>query len=120
MGRRLQVTISPSVLFKVTWEGLGGPPLEKEYKFHKKRQWRADYAHIPSRTLIEIEGGVWIRGRHIRPQGFMKDIEKYTTATLEGWTVFRLSPNMIDNIWVPKLIKFCKENAREQSQTDRT
>lgn len=107
--------LAPALLFEITWDGLGGPPLEKEYKFHKKRQWRADYAHIPSKTLIEIEGGVFVRGRHVRPKGFEADCHKYNTATLEGWNVFRLTPNMIDSIWLPKLIKFCKEKAREQS-----
>ena len=39
------------------WESLGGPPLEKEFRFHPGRRWRADFAHLPSRTLIEVEGG---------------------------------------------------------------
>lgn len=103
--------IAPALLFELTWEGLKGPELEKEYKFHKKRQWRADYAHLPSKTLIEIEGGIFVRGRHVRPKGFEADCVKYNSATMDGWNVFRLTPNMIDNVWIPKLIRFCKENS---------
>jgi hypothetical protein len=61
-------------------------------------QWTAwDYCrsgilpHIPSRTLIEIEGGIWISGRHNRGVGFITDIEKYNDAALTGWRVFRLA-----------------------------
>ncbi len=37
------------------WNSLGGPPLEREYRFDPSRRWRADFAHEPSRTLIGIE-----------------------------------------------------------------
>lgn len=64
----------------------------KEYKFHPERRWRFDYA-IPERKIaLEVEGGVWTQGRHTRPQGFLGDIEKYNTATLMGWRVFRTTP----------------------------
>ena len=48
--------------FALYWRGLGGPPLEREFRFHPERKWRADFAHIESRTLIEIEGGIYIEG----------------------------------------------------------
>lgn len=70
---------------------MGGPPLEREYRFDPKRRWRADFAHLPSRTLIEIEGGIWIRGRHNQAAGFIADMEKYLEAALAGWTVIRLA-----------------------------
>ena len=77
--------------FALYWRGLGGPELEREFRFHPERKWRADFAHVESRTLIEIEGGIWIQGRHNRPQGFAADIEKYLEAALAGWHVLRLT-----------------------------
>ncbi len=68
------------------WKALDGPPLEKEFRFHPGRRWRADFAHLPSRTLIEIEGGIWLRGRHNRPQGFLADIEPSKPATRDRQT----------------------------------
>ena len=56
------------------------------------RKWRADFAHLDSRTLIEIEGGIYINGRHNRPAGFAADLEKYFEASLAGWRVVRLGP----------------------------
>ncbi len=73
------------------WTSLHGPELEREFRFHPKRRWRADFAQLESRVLIEIEGGVWTRGRHLTPRGFQADAEKYLTATLQGWSVVRLT-----------------------------
>ena len=64
----------------------------KEYKFHPERRWRFDYAVPEHKIALEVEGGVWTQGRHTRPQGFLGDIEKYNTATLMGWRVFRTTP----------------------------
>ena len=65
----------------------------KEYRFHPVRRWRFDYA-IPSHKIaLEVEGGVWTGGRHTSPKGFLGDIEKYNTATLMGWRVFRTTPD---------------------------
>jgi hypothetical protein len=52
--------------FEWLWRTHGGPNLEGEFRFHSERRWRADFAHLPSRTLIEIEGGIYISGRHNR------------------------------------------------------
>jgi very-short-patch-repair endonuclease len=65
----------------------------KEFKFHPVRKWRFDYAIPEHKIALEVEGGVWSGGRHTRPQGFLGDIEKYNTATLMGWRVFRTTPD---------------------------
>ena len=81
--------------FERIWADIHGPALVKELKFIEDRKFRADFAHMGSRTLIEIEGGVFVRGRHMRPGGFINDCEKYYLATMNGWSVIRLTPNMI-------------------------
>lgn len=70
----------------------------KEYRFHPTRRWRFDYA-IPSHKIaIEVEGGVWIQGRHTRGSGFIKDMEKYNAAAALGWRLIRVTPqNLITN-----------------------
>nr|DAJ25575.1 MAG TPA: restriction endonuclease [Caudoviricetes sp.] len=65
----------------------------KEHKFHPKRKWRFDYAIPEHKIALEVEGGVWTGGRHVRAQGFLGDMEKYNTATLMGWRVFRTTPD---------------------------
>ncbi len=97
--------------FADLWHKAGGPPLEAEFRFHPKRRWRADFAHLPSRTLIEIEGGIYVNGRHNRAAGFAADLEiraererqpqaarratrgrvgNSLEAALDGWRVVRL------------------------------
>lgn len=67
----------------------------KEFKFHPIRKWRFDYALPEHRIAIEVEGGVWTGGRHTSPKGFLGDMEKYNTATLMGWRVFRTVPDAL-------------------------
>lgn len=65
-----------------------------EYLFHPTRKWRFDYAIPTHKIAVEIEGGIWKRGRHISPMGFLKDMEKYNTATSMGWRVLRTTPEL--------------------------
>jgi len=100
---------SPSRLearFALLWRAANGPVLESELVFHPGRRWRADFAHIQSRTLIEIEGGIWIQGRHNRAEGFLADIEKYFEAALTGWTVLRLSERQLTLESVARIVRF--------------
>ena len=90
--------------FETLWRASGGPELEKEFRFHPERKWRADFAHIPSRTLIEIEGGIYVNGRHNRGAGFAADLEKYFEAALSGWRVIRIGPNELTADCIARLV----------------
>lgn len=68
------------------------PPTEMEYKFHPERRWRFDFAWPDRKVALEVEGGVWIAGRHTRGSGFVKDMEKYNAAATLGWRVLRVQP----------------------------
>jgi hypothetical protein len=82
-----------------------------EHKFHSKRKWRFDLAWINRCIAVEVEGGVWSRGRHVRPAGFLGDLEKYNQATLAGWRVYRVTPEMIENGEALALITLALEGA---------
>lgn len=62
---------------------------EGQYRFHPERKWRFDLAWPQYMVAAEVEGGVFVRGRHVSPQGFIKDCEKYNAAAELGWSVFR-------------------------------
>ncbi|GIW81475.1 MAG: hypothetical protein KatS3mg105_3282 [Gemmatales bacterium] len=70
----------------------GLPPCVEEYRFHPTRRWRFDYAWPDHKVALEVEGGAWVRGRHVRGKGFVKDIEKYNEAAILGWRVVRCTP----------------------------
>ena len=97
--------------FADLWRAAGGPPLEAEFRFHPQRRWRADFAHVPSRTLIEIEGGIYVQGRHNRAAGFAADIEKYLEAALDGWRVVRLGRAELTLPVVERLVALVKASA---------
>ena len=77
----------------------------KEYRFYKNRQWRFDYALPKYKIAIEVEGGVWTQGRHVRPVGFLGDMNKYNMATLMGWRLFRTTPKKLLTNDTLKLLK---------------
>lgn len=54
------------------------------------RRFRFDFAWPKRKVAIEIEGGIFMRGRHVRPSGFINDATKYNAATLQGWRVYRI------------------------------
>jgi very-short-patch-repair endonuclease len=70
-------------------------PVFLEFSFHPERRWRFDLA-LPERMIaVEIEGAIWVQGRHTRGTGYLKDMEKYNEATRLGWRVFRFTPQQV-------------------------
>lgn len=76
------------VFYKALCDAFGA--VECEYKFHPVRKWRNDYFLTKYRIAVEIEGGVFIGGRHTSGMGFSKDMEKYNAALVEGIVVYRI------------------------------
>lgn len=66
-----------------------------EHQFDLTRKWRFDFAFIPHKVAIEIDGGVYLGGRHVQPKGFQKDCEKINKAIELGWRVLRYTPQML-------------------------
>ncbi len=75
----------------------GLPEAVPEYRFarHVGRQFRFDRAWPGAKVAVELEGGVWSRGRHVRPKGYRVDCEKYNLATMLGWRVLRFTGDML-------------------------
>ena len=70
----------------------GLPKPVTEFEFHSKRAWRFDFAWPEYKIALEVEGGIHSGGRHIQPQGFLGDMEKYNNAAVLGWRVLRFTP----------------------------
>lgn len=101
------------VLFLRGWEHQGGPELVEEHAFAEKlapgavgagRLWRFDFAHLPTKTAFEIDGGTFSRGRHNQGSGSKKDYEKFLAAHLAGWRVVRLTGSQISAVVIAGLI----------------
>ena len=94
--------------FETLWAQLGGPALEKEYQFHPPRKWRFDYCHREKMIAIELHGGIWSEGRHVRGGGFLRDREKMNQAQLDGWIVIELGTGQITAANLEPLIERMK------------
>lgn len=70
----------------------------REFRFHPTRMWRFDFAWPDKKIAIEIEGGVFVKGRHSTGIGFTMDTEKYNQAVLLGWRVLRYTIKNLNNI----------------------
>jgi very-short-patch-repair endonuclease len=74
-----------------------GPGLRKRLERAGLKDWRFDFAWPePVKVAIELEGGTFTKGRHIRARGYSSDCEKYNAAQQLGWVVLRYTTDMIN------------------------
>jgi very-short-patch-repair endonuclease len=73
----------------------GLPEPEREVKAIPGRLFRFDLCWRDRMLAAEVDGGVWVMGRHNRPSGFEKDAEKMSLAAIAGWRVLRLTASMV-------------------------
>ena len=69
--------------------------LHNEHRFCQERKYRLDFAHLPSKTGIEIQGGIWGKGGHSTARGIMRDCEKAILAASHGWHILFLTEQQI-------------------------
>jgi very-short-patch-repair endonuclease len=76
---------------------LSGIQVETEFIFASPRKWRSDYRVKNTKVLIEFEGGLFAKGKqgHSSVSGILRDMEKYNSAALLGYTVIRIAPNHV-------------------------
>lgn len=80
-----------------------------EFKFHPTRKWRFDLAFIGSSKdnmlAIEIQGGLFCRGRHTQGAALLKEYEKLNEACALGWRVLFVQPKDLLTVSTANLIK---------------
>jgi len=93
--------------FVAACTALGIPEPQKEVLFAsaEKRRWRIDY--LFEDVAVEIEGGVFIQGRHSRGVGLTKDAQKYNCLQLLGYRLLRFTAKQAKQnpVWCAKFIK---------------
>ena len=75
-----------------------------EPRFHPTRDWCFDFASIEAKVAVEVEGGLYNGGRHFRPEGFLRDMEKYNEAAACGWLLIRVLPSELLTMRTVRLI----------------
>lgn len=86
---------------------------ETEYRFHPTRMWRFDLCWPDQMLAVEVQGGVWSRGRHTRGQGYTNDCEKLNEAQILGWRVLYVTADQVNNgqalDWIQKALDITKD-----------
>jgi very-short-patch-repair endonuclease len=80
------------------WTDLGGPPLEREYRFAPTRRFRADFVFLSDpKFIVEIDGATQagVKGGHTSFAGYAAGCEKGNIAQAMGYRFFRLTAAMI-------------------------
>ena len=75
----------------------GVPAPEREHVFARPRRFRFDLAWPERLLAVEVDGGAWSAGRHVRPQGFERDCEKSCIAAAHGWRVLHVTGAMVES-----------------------
>jgi hypothetical protein len=102
------------MLSSATGKTLSDSGWVEEHRFHETRRWRFDFAHPASKVAVEIEGGIFIAGRHTRGAGFVGDCEKLNTAQLMGWIIYRIPTTLKDadmQMWAQSIALFAEARA---------
>ena len=86
-----QMKYNPNIVAAYFRE-IGLPRPVFEYCFHPTRKWRLDIAWPEERVVLEVQGGIFIQGRHSRGAALLKEWEKLNTLAGMGWRVLYCQP----------------------------
>ncbi len=80
----------------------GLPNPVREYHFHR---WRFDFAWPKLLVAVEVDGGTFAGGDHVRGKGYQRDCKKNNQAQVEGWAVLRADREMVGSDEFAAIVK---------------
>ena len=83
----------------------GLPKPEREFVAIKGRRYRWDFAWIKHNLLLEIQGGVFIKGAHSTGLGIERDCEKMCLAAINGWQTMSFTTRQVKSGWAIEMLK---------------
>lgn len=81
------------LLTQISLAGLPEP--EPEFRFLEGRRFRFDCAWPVWKVAVDVQGGIWSRGAHVRGKGYRRDCEKLNEAQLAGWVFLWATTDMV-------------------------
>jgi very-short-patch-repair endonuclease len=73
------------------------PEPTREFRFMRFASMALRFCWPAHRVAVEVDGGTWTNGRHVRGAGFERDCEKFNEALLLGWLPLRVTTAMVDD-----------------------
>jgi hypothetical protein len=100
-------------LFDQLCQQHGLPIPVHEYRFHPERKWRFDYL-FDGWLALEVQGGIWTAGRHVRGAALVKEHEKLNEAVCRGYSVLFCTPQEIEDGSIFPVIRRALTQVEEQ------
>lgn len=91
-------------LFLASCKAWGLPEPLPEVQFHPDRRWRFDWL-FNAWLAVEIQGGLFSQGRHVRGAALVREYEKINEAQIMGYTVLLVTPQQVKDGSAFALIK---------------
>jgi very-short-patch-repair endonuclease len=101
--------------YQLKWDGIS---FEREAKVIPNRNHRVDFL-LAGNVVVEIEGSIWVMGRHSSGRGWLNDAWKYNTLAALGFRVFRFATEqVVGKKGVPnyEAIEWMKANVLKSSE----
>jgi len=100
---RLSGNIKRTVLYKELFDRLksidSSASMEVPFSYFlpTKRKFRADFLCPNLKIIVEVNGGQYTRGRHVRGgKGYETDLEKINLAQTHGYKVLQFTYEMLE------------------------
>jgi len=77
--------------------GLDEGLFEELIFMHPTRKFRFDFCWPHRGLALEVQGGIYSRGRHARPRGMINDMTKFSEAAIIGWRLLLVTGIEISN-----------------------
>ncbi len=91
--------------FLSTLKMMGIEAPEREVKLIPGRRFRVDFYWPRYALAAEVDGGTWVRGRHVRANGFESDARKGNLLALRGIRWLRFTAEMVRSFEAARTIK---------------
>ena len=96
-------------ILRALWSDFKIPAPVSEHPFCPGRKWKFDYAWPDLLVAVEVQGGIWTRGRHTRGAALMDEWEKLNMAAVLGWRILYCQPQDAATTKFARLIKAALE-----------
>jgi hypothetical protein len=107
--RRERADLTPAQqAFLLACRAFGLPEPVPEYRFAPPRRWRFDWL-FDGWLAVEIQGGLFTRGRHVRGAALKREYRKLNEAAIAGFTVLLVTPDDVKDGGAFALVSRCLE-----------
>lgn len=81
----------------LSMEGADFPYFVRQYKLIRSRQFRWDFYFPAYHVLVEVQGGIWFKGKsaHSTGAGIRRDAIKGNLALMQGAVTVLITPEMV-------------------------